>query len=265
MAKFQFENPNYTMTPNDLFDHLLKQIDDVSELKVTLAAVRMTIGYHEKEAELSIEYLHQMTGLARNSVRRGLALALRRGSIRIVKKSTNRTGGIYALNVGHSAADSLEVQPVTPLKKTLKKENNKKAEPPKVNAYASYNAAFGEPIPNPTSPRTINAVEDLEEFPQDWLDEAFLRTSKRERSAGERWKDYQRFPYALSILNEWKHAGKIVPEQTKPTYPQRAKPGIARAPAPKPKQELPSEAEIIAYREMIAKRNAALPPIGAVT
>jgi hypothetical protein len=139
-------------------------------------------------------------------------------------------------------------------------EKQKEAVKPKVNAYAAYNSAFGEPIPNPTSPRTINAVEDLEEYPQDWLNEAFLRTSKRERSAGERWKDYQRFPYALSILNEWKHAGKILPEATpKPqsTY-QRPKPGIGRASPPRAEAGpiTPDEKEA-KLREWVAARTKA--------
>lgn len=130
MRQFRFESPNYTQAPNDLFDHLLKEIDDLSELKVTLAAIRMTIGYHTDKAELGQVYLEKMTGLSRNSVRRGLALALRRGTIRIVKKSTNRQGAIYALGVnsGGSAVDPLEGQgvvplegqPLTPLKKERK-------------------------------------------------------------------------------------------------------------------------------------------------
>lgn len=122
MNQFRFKSPNYTQAPNDFFDDLLKEIDDLSELKVTLAAIRMTIGYHREQAELSQEYLISMTGLSKNSVRRGLALSLRRGTIVIKVKPTNRIGGIYALSVGSggSANDTLEGQPMTPLNKGKK-------------------------------------------------------------------------------------------------------------------------------------------------
>lgn len=53
-----------------------------------------------------------------------------------------------------------------------------------------------------------------------------------------------------------------VPPPPKPTYSARARPGNARAPAP---YVPPTEAERDAYRKRIAERNAALPPIGAVT
>jgi hypothetical protein len=138
-----------------------------------------------------------------------------------------------AVNDGAGQNDTMGVTECYDIPETTSEITQKQKESaPKVNAYAAYNSAFGEPIPNPTSPRTINAVEDLEEYPQDWLNEAFLRTSKRERSAGERWKDYQRYPYALSILNEWKHAGKILPEMTKQSTYQRPKPGLGRASPP---------------------------------
>lgn len=176
MKSFCFESPNYTQTPNDLFDQLLKEIDDLSELKVTLAAVRMTIGYHKETAELSIEYLHQMTGLARNSVRRGLAIAIRRGSIRVVKASTHRTGGIYALNVRVSATDTHrgattdipEYQPLTPLKKTVK-QKEKEISPPKEKSKPDANfGVFVKEIERRTSRLTPRDYERIGELWDEW-------------------------------------------------------------------------------------------------
>jgi hypothetical protein len=94
-----FQSPNYTMTPNDLFDDLLKEISEMSELKVTLAAVRHTFGYHRGEAEMSVTWFEQVTGMARGSVKRGIDLAIKRGTIRVVKKHTITTSTVYAVNV----------------------------------------------------------------------------------------------------------------------------------------------------------------------
>lgn len=246
-----FQSPNYTQTPNDLFDDLLKQVNDLSELKVTLAAIRMTLGYHVKQAELSQDYLEKMTGLSRNSVRRGLALALRRGSIVIVKKSTNRTGGIYALNFGGSANARPEGQPRTPLKKEkeINNNNNNKApvakviESPKANFYDAYHKAFGEFAESPTV-RNELAVSEVEAFPKDYIDEAFLRTAKRERASGEHWRQHQRIPYALQLLNEWAYRGSIQAEPAPkkfvpcPTYPRSGAP-----PPTKPKLPLNQQLE----------------------
>lgn len=46
-----FASPNYTQTPNDFFDDLMKGIDDLSELKVTLVALRQTFGYHRERGK----------------------------------------------------------------------------------------------------------------------------------------------------------------------------------------------------------------------
>lgn len=134
MEKFMgFASPNYTQTPNDFFDDLLKEIEDLTELKVTLVALRQTFGYHRERAELSVSFFEKMTGLSRNGVRNGIELAVERGTIQKVKDATPRTGAIYEVVIRGSASDPLGVterpsggQPVTPLNKELKKvkDNN---------------------------------------------------------------------------------------------------------------------------------------------
>jgi hypothetical protein len=94
-----FQSPNYTMAPNDLFDDLLKEINELSELKVTLAAVRHTFGHHRSEAEMGHVWFEKVTGLSRASVKRGITLAIKRGTIRVVKEHTATTPTIYAVNV----------------------------------------------------------------------------------------------------------------------------------------------------------------------
>ena len=65
-----FQSPNYTQTPNDLFDVLMAGMGD-AELRVALAIVRQTIGYHREQVKFSIPKLMAMTGLSRNGVKDG--------------------------------------------------------------------------------------------------------------------------------------------------------------------------------------------------
>jgi hypothetical protein len=76
-----FQQPNYTQAPNAFFDHALKQIDSMSELKVTLAVIRHTMGFHRDEHELSLSYLVEYTGMRRETVIDGLKRAMKRGTV----------------------------------------------------------------------------------------------------------------------------------------------------------------------------------------
>ncbi len=76
-----FEKPNYTQAPNAFFDRVLKEIDSMSELKVTLAVIRHTMGFHRDEHELSLSYLVEYTGLRKETVIDGLRRAMKRGTV----------------------------------------------------------------------------------------------------------------------------------------------------------------------------------------
>jgi hypothetical protein len=69
-----FSSPNYTQTPNDLFDELLPAMS-CAELKVVLAIIRGTFGYHRCQTDMSITEIEKMTGLSGSSVLRGIGLA----------------------------------------------------------------------------------------------------------------------------------------------------------------------------------------------
>ena len=77
-----FEKPNHTQTPNSFFDEILRDIDTMAELKVTLAIIRQTIGWHRKRVCYGIAKIERLTGMARNSVIAGAQAAERRGTIR---------------------------------------------------------------------------------------------------------------------------------------------------------------------------------------
>jgi len=76
-----FQSPNYTQTPNDLFDSMLPEIGE-AELKVTLAAIRRTFGFHRERFRLSLTDMMSSTGMSRPAVIRGAEQAEKRGTLR---------------------------------------------------------------------------------------------------------------------------------------------------------------------------------------
>jgi hypothetical protein len=65
-----FQSPNYTQTPNDLFDTLLPDMG-LAELKVVMCIVRHTFGFHKDKVKLSLRAISRFTGLTVKSVLEG--------------------------------------------------------------------------------------------------------------------------------------------------------------------------------------------------
>ncbi len=63
--------PNYTQTPNDLFDKWLPDLNE-SELKVLMVVIRKTFGWHKDIDRISISQLQKITGLSETSVLNGI-------------------------------------------------------------------------------------------------------------------------------------------------------------------------------------------------
>lgn len=105
-----FESPNYTQAPNDLFDIHLKEMG-LAELKVTLAVVRYTFGYHKETCKISIRKLSQLTGLSENGVIAGATAAEKRGLITKVTERRRTTNWI--VNISSTSASEADLpQPV---------------------------------------------------------------------------------------------------------------------------------------------------------
>lgn len=79
-TKKGFEKPNYTQTPNKFFDELMRDLSG-SEIKVTLAIIRKTFGFHKQSTRLSLKDLEDMTGLSRQAVIDGANGAEEKGMI----------------------------------------------------------------------------------------------------------------------------------------------------------------------------------------
>jgi hypothetical protein len=75
-----FSSPNYTQTPNDLFDELLPEMG-LAELKVVMVIIRNTFGYHRDEVKLSVRALARATGMTAKSTLAGAEQAEAHGLI----------------------------------------------------------------------------------------------------------------------------------------------------------------------------------------
>lgn len=124
-----FTSPNHTQCPNDLFDvHMLDMKE--AELKVTLAIIRKTLGFHKKSDPISLSQLQKLTGLSRQAVSEGAADAIERGLVEIV--GTGKRGVlIYGLVINSDQSTketttSQENRPVTSLKSRHTKETGQK-------------------------------------------------------------------------------------------------------------------------------------------
>jgi phage replication O-like protein O len=144
-----FAPPNYTQTPNDLFDHHMPDMSD-AELRVVLAIVRLTFGYHKKRARASITKLQDITGLSRPAVIRGANKAVERGLL--IKIKTKRVNEWVVNFDDYQETDSKRKLPeivnesyqsskqkLPPSIKENSKENSKEKEVPASPSY-SYDA-----------------------------------------------------------------------------------------------------------------------------
>lgn len=102
--------PNSTQIPNEFLDEIMPEITSMSELKVTLAVIRVTFGIHDKAVPLSIKDIMELTGLAKQTVLDGLAAALERG---FIARVPNGNSFAYYLVVRDSDQNGTRFRPQT--------------------------------------------------------------------------------------------------------------------------------------------------------
>ena len=180
----------FTQIPDSLF-HLLGEMDDLDELKVTLYIL-----WRFEHMEARTRYISQgqiaedqafVSQLTAAGLAAGLDKAVRRGTLLKVERPD---GGLYALNspLGRAIAGALEKDPGRaagglPL-------------PPRdrPNVFKLYEENIGA-----LTPLMADALRDAEkEYPAEWFDEAFTIAVTRSK---RNWK------YIEAILKRWKDEG----------------------------------------------------------
>ncbi len=134
-------SPNYTQTPNVFYDEIMPYISSTAELKVTLAVVRQTFGYHKREDQLSLSRLEALTGLSRKSVAEGVKLALERGYVGRRKQGDTY---VYGLRVASSEASEESTPPPRSAGEESTPPASEESTPTKENPTKQTNSPKGE-------------------------------------------------------------------------------------------------------------------------
>jgi DnaD/phage-associated family protein len=191
MNKFKgfTDSETFTQLPDTFFHRVLKEIDDASELKVTLYFL-----WRVEHMEGPFRALNRMDfgvkdlGLAAEEITHGLEKAVKRGSLLKIQKET----AVYFLlnsprgRAGLQAIDSGQWNPKTGI-----------TAPPveRPNIFRLYEENIG-----PLTPLIADALKDAEDlYSAEWVGDAIeLAVTNNKRS----WK------YSEAILKRWKEEGR---------------------------------------------------------
>ena len=197
----------YTPVPNPVFGPILEQIQDISELKVTLRGLWL---FHRKRGALRAVSLDEfladrslIKGLkakgeesSEEAIRQGLRLAVTRGTF--LTHQLEGTGTIFLLNTDAdqralarlTAGETVESEP-----EIDDEPVTDQPEPEKRNIFALYEDSIGS-----LSPLLAEELKEAEErYPEPWLREAFgIAVAENKRS----WR------YVAGILRRWTAEGR---------------------------------------------------------
>lgn len=204
-----FPEPNYTQVPNALFEMMATMSE--AELKVTLAIIRKTKGWHKEQDAISLSQFQEYTGLNRNSVTTGLRKAKERGTIAECAERGPRGVKLYRLitvpmtstkfvpdGATSTKSELVEVvtstnsEPVTSTKFVHTKEKGKKVK-------ESISASAKKP-PSPF----IQAIASIFSYPADsGICKRYASMLNGTAKSGE-WKEFRCEPaVTLDELQAW--------------------------------------------------------------
>ncbi len=190
MSKFSGFTPNETFTQiPDTFFHLLKDIEDVAELKVALYAI-----WRVERMEASLHALHEndfdvtSLGLDLKEIQRGLAKALERGTL---LRAENNAKVLYFINSprGRAAAEAFGKGG---LQISFETASGPREKP---NIFKLYEENIG-----PLTPLIADTLKDAETlYYPEWISDAIGLAVKNNK---RNWK------YIEAILKRWKDEGR---------------------------------------------------------
>lgn len=120
------DTPNFTQIPNEFLDRWMPHLGD-AELKVVLAVMRLTFGFHRESVRASITTLHEMTGLSRQGVINGGDAAQEHG---ILERKVDGGVTIWKIVFSDAVLPATKPKPLPeteegiPTKEKLTKEEN---------------------------------------------------------------------------------------------------------------------------------------------
>ncbi len=164
--------PNYTQTPNDLFDHWLPHLGEV-ELKVLLLIMRKTFGWHKTRDKISISQLENLSGSCRKNIIIAVNSLIQKGLITkevigpigrqetyyelVVIEDSNNSDQWRIATGGGGAAPLGGVANRHPQKKESKENAKEKQQQPPPSAVA-----VSDFIPEKEKPKIFSCLEPIE-------------------------------------------------------------------------------------------------------
>lgn len=91
---FKISAPNYTQSPNVLFDEIFKTLKE-GELRIVLVLIRQTFGWHKEWDQISIRMLADKTGMERRSVQRSIKTLIEQGLVEEKRFGKNGIQRVY--------------------------------------------------------------------------------------------------------------------------------------------------------------------------
>jgi len=182
------DSESFTELPDKFFDHLLKEIKDADELKVTFYFL-WRAGHMEGpfRALSKMDFDVKQLGLAAEEITRGLEKAVRRGSLLKVQKDA----AVYFLL--NSPRGRAGVQAIESGKWDPRAQSAPPIERP--NVFKLYEENIG-----PLTPLIADALKDAEGlYADEWIVEAIELAVKNNK---RNWK------YCEAILKRWKEEGR---------------------------------------------------------
>jgi len=197
----------YTPVPNPVFGPILEQIQDLSELKVTLRGLWL---FHRKRGALRSVSLDEfladhslIKGLkskgeesSEEAIRQGLRLAVTRGTF--LTHQLEGTGTIFLLNTDADQRALARLAAGEAVEAALDMDDEPATDQPeaeKRNIFALYEDSIGS-----LSPLLAEELKEAEgRYPEPWLREAFgIAVAENKRS----WR------YVSGILRRWTAEGR---------------------------------------------------------
>ena len=86
--------PNYTQSPNVLFDEIFKTLKE-GELRIVLVLIRQTFGWHKEWDRISIGKIAEKSGLDKRSVTRSLKSLIEKGIVEQKRFGKNGKETLY--------------------------------------------------------------------------------------------------------------------------------------------------------------------------
>jgi DnaD/phage-associated family protein len=206
MNKFKgfSDSETFTQLPDILFHQLLREIEDIAELKVTLYLIWRVEHMEGPFRALSkMDFNIRDLGLSAEMIKSGLEKAVQRGTILMVQKETVV---YFLLNSprGRATAQAMQSNRWDP-KAGI-------SAPPieRPNVFKLYEENIG-----PLTPLIADALKDAEElYSPEWVAEAIeLAVTNNKRN----WK------YSQAILKRWKEEGRGEKQDRHDTQKDRRK------------------------------------------